>query len=58
MDNGPKHTYLDINVDGVWQIFDPFAEVFMEERGQKNKLFHSDYYSDSITHKSKGYIVG
>lgn len=52
MDSGPKHTYLDINVGGAWKIFDPFAEVFMQERGSKSKLFHNDYYYDSATNKS------
>lgn len=50
--SGPKHTYLDIYVGGAWQIFDPFAEVFMQERGSESKLFHSGYYSDSLTNKS------
>ncbi len=46
---GPKHTYLDIEIDGAWQIFDPFAEVFMQERGSSSKLFSTDYYTGSRT---------
>ena len=47
--HGPKHTYLDILVESVWEVFDPFAEVYMEERGQENKRFHPGYYTESRT---------
>lgn len=47
LENGPGHTFLDIQIDVKWGIFDPFAEVYMSERGSSSKLFHPDYYLSS-----------
>lgn len=47
LQGGPGHTFLDIQIDGKWHIFDPFAEVYMNERGSSSKLFHPDYYLSS-----------
>lgn len=47
VEGGPGHTFLDIQVDGKWQIFDPFAEVYLKERGSSAKLFNPVYYISS-----------
>lgn len=45
---GPDHTYLDIEVDSEWEIFDPFAEVYLRDIGHpESKLFHEGYYRSS-----------
>ncbi len=50
IEGGPSHTYLDIEVDGAWQIFDPFAEVYLSDAGNtRSRLFSSDYYKSSRT---------
>lgn len=46
---GPKHTYLDIYIDGKWRIFDPFAEVCLSDEGKEAGLFTKEYYSESNT---------
>ena len=48
---GPYHTYLDVNIDGVWEIFDPFAEQYLADRGVVGKQFQQEYYRNSNTHK-------
>ena len=47
VEGGPKHTYLDVKIDGMWEIFDPFAEQYLEDSGQKGTLFQPDYYLNS-----------
>ncbi len=48
---GPKHTFLDIQIAGKWVIFDPFAEVFLKERGSNSTLFQDEYYVTSRMHQ-------
>ena len=48
----PGHTYLDVKIDGQWEIFDPFAEKYLEDIGhQGQKQFQEEYYRDSLTRK-------
>lgn len=51
---GPGHTYLDVQVNGKWQIFDPFAEVYLRDMGRPDlKLLAAGYYAASETKKVK-----
>ncbi len=47
--NGPGHTYLDVKINGKWEIFDPFAEKYLEDVGSKGTQFQDAYYKDSFT---------
>ncbi len=47
VDGGLSHTYLDIQVDGQWEIFDPFAEVYLSDRKSPGTRFMADYYTKS-----------
>lgn len=49
--NGPGHTYLDVKIDRKWEIFDPFAEKYLEDVGSKGTQFQDAYYKDSFTKK-------
>jgi len=45
MGDGPKHTFLDIEINGTWEIFDPFAEVYLADVGRSElKRFDDAYY--------------
>ncbi len=45
---GPGHTFLDIQVGGKWQIFDPYAEVYLSDAGRPDlKLLTPGYYDSS-----------
>lgn len=48
--NGPGHCYLDVKIDD-WQIFDPFAERYLEDIDKPGKRFQSAYYKDSFIYK-------
>lgn len=47
VEGGLSHTYLDIQVDGQWEIFDPFAEVYLSDRKSTATRFMADYYTKS-----------
>lgn len=47
VDGGLSHTYLDVQVDGQWEIFDPFAEVYLSDRKSAGTRFMADYYTKS-----------
>lgn len=47
VDGGLSHTYLDIQIDGRWEIFDPFAEVYLSDRKSTATRFMADYYTKS-----------
>jgi len=49
--NSPGHTYLDVKIDRKWEIFDPFAEKYLEDVGYKGNKFQDEYYKDSFTKK-------
>ncbi|MCX6755548.1 MAG: hypothetical protein NT068_03395 [Candidatus Nomurabacteria bacterium] len=49
---GVGHTYLDVKIDKKWEIFDPFAEKFLEDIGQKGSTFQDEYYKDSTSKNS------
>lgn len=51
--NEPEHTYLDVKIDGRWEVFDPFAENYLKEGGYTGSKFQDGYYTDSFTHKQK-----
>lgn len=49
---GPGHTFLDIQMNGKWQIFDPFAEVYLSDAGRPDlKLLTPGYYESSESKK-------
>ncbi|MDD5725952.1 MAG: hypothetical protein PHC53_00870 [Patescibacteria group bacterium] len=51
----PGHTFLDVQVNGAWQIFDPFAEVYLSDLGRPDlKRFDPIYYKSSETKKKSG----
>jgi hypothetical protein len=45
--DGPTHTYLDVKIDGNWEVFDPFAEQYIKELGGTGKRFQKEYYKNS-----------
>lgn len=48
MPGGSGHTFLDVQINGEWQIFDPFAEVYLNDTGEHNlKLLSPVYYESS-----------
>lgn len=47
VEGGLSHTYLDIQIDGQWEIFDPFAEVYLSDRKSTATRFMADYYTKS-----------
>lgn len=47
VEGGLSHTYLDIQIDGKWEIFDPFAEVYLSDRKSSATRFMVDYYTKS-----------
>ncbi len=47
--NGPGHTYLDVKIDKKWEIFDPFAEKYLEDLGHNGNKFQNEYYKDSLS---------
>jgi len=52
MGDGPKHTFLDISVNDEWQIFDPYAEVYLSDIGRPELTrFGEEYYKSSNTNK-------
>lgn len=47
MGDGPKHTFLDIEVNGKWEIFDPFAEVYLADIDRSELTRFDDAYYES-----------
>ncbi len=48
---GAAHTYLDVNVNGKWQVFDPFADQYLKDRGYDGGLFQQGYYLNSKAYR-------
>ncbi len=47
----PGHCYLDVKIDGWWQIFDPFAIKYIKDIGATGDRFQSGYYRESFVYK-------